>query len=432
MFESDEPKAESPTPKAPTSSIEVEVHPNESGDGLRLRTSGLAQVKHPELELIEIPEEQADAAAALLRTVAGYVQQQRLVAAGELLTLAGPRAAMVVGLEAAPAPKGEKKGFFKQLFAGPPSVLRLIEPDASMTYPKTLLATLRLWRAATWMEEEPDRAKEELLASIEYFPGDPARRTETPQLGAAFNWENHLGYALLAQLDPERALHWLEQAFARADSMEFDRLGDSVDDLAAEKRKHLLETVSVIIEHNLDSYREEEEAPGVVMVSSPIWLHAYDRHGESVAQRTVTVLPELFADYYYRGKVAKRLQKDKGLHEIVVDAVQKHGATPWKLALMVQEIRKLYEEGENDQMIDASVPDYMPGTQILSLLLADLGRRLAAGTSDDELRAAYGLTDDEAAAETAHKKLAKLEEREAKAYLAMMAEDDEDEGEEPA
>ncbi len=426
MFGSDAPEvpqedAKTATPgAADTSDIDIQVD-DEQGT-VCLRTTTLGNVKHPELELADVPKARAEDGARVLDVVARYVAKQHVVAAGELIEIRGPRAALVIGLAAAPDEGKKKKGFLSRLIGVKPTVLRIVEPDESMEHPKTLLSTMALWRAVTALaEDEHETAKELMLDSVRWFRGDPKRR-DAPQLGgASFNWENHLAYAMLARLDQENAVDWLDKAFARADTFELDRLGDSADELAAESPAALIETLGTVLDHNLHHYRVNEEAPGVSMISSPIWLHGVSSQGEPLADRTVSVLPTTFANYYYKGEVKKRLADDSELHRLLASVVLTHAkASPARLGVLVDEIRAIYESAEDGEMFDEQTPPYVLGMQILSLLAADAGRRLAAGLTLGELRVLYGLKEDDGKREKALAKMAKLANAEHEAFLATM------------
>jgi hypothetical protein len=434
MFGSDAPEvpqedAKTATPgAADTSDIDITV--DDETDTVRLRTTTLAQVKHPELELADVPKARAEDGARVLDVVARYVAKQHVVAAGELLEIRGPRAALVVGLAVPPDEGKKKKGFFSRLIGGKPEVLRLVEPDESMEHPKTLLSTMSLWRAVSAVaEDEHEVAKELMLDSVKWFPGDPKRR-DAPQLGgASFNWENHLAYAMLARLDQENAVDWLDKALSRADTFELDRLGDTAEELAAESRGALIETLGTVLDYNLHHYRVDDEAPGVSMISSPIWLHGVGSQGEPLADRTVSVLPTPFANYYYKGEVAERLASDTELHELLASVVSTHAKkSPARLGMLVDEIRAIYESAEDGEMFDEHTPRYVMGMQILSLLAADAGRRLAAGLTLGELRVLYGLKDDADKRDKALAKMAKLAEAEHEAFLATMEDDQVEEG----
>lgn len=196
-----------------------------SEDRYALRTQGLAKRKRAELEIVGVPAPALHAAAGILNMIAEYTVIRDEVGAGQtvgnVLTVGGgdPLLLVVRASVAVPA----KEGFFAKLSGAGKGVLRLVdvegdEPAEGESPARTALATMLVHRAATRLaKDDRDGARKELEAALAIFPGDPAA-TGAPHLEGlegTFNWQNHLAYRTMAEVEPDQAEDWTAKADAR-------------------------------------------------------------------------------------------------------------------------------------------------------------------------------------------------------------------------
>jgi hypothetical protein len=117
--------------------------------------------------------------------------------------------------------------------------------------------------------------------------------------------------------------------------------------------------------------------------------------------------------------------------ELVTDLYAKYQADPIGVVLFTRNVTRLYL-GETEPSAAFEIPSvgsapgksedvaYRPHLKIVSALVADVGRRLAAGMSIPEIRATSGLTTDASLRKTGEAKLAALKEREDTWYRAAV------------
>jgi hypothetical protein len=403
--------------------ITIHAAPGDHGHGFRLRSEGLAERGLPELEMIDVPEARARDAAVVINQVADYVATKSRIEDGQRLAIRAPSGALVATLQAgspssssAPPP-----GLFARMFGGARTthVQRVHEPLDTMEHPRTLLSTVMLWRARAQIEAgDVEGARRELFASVAYFPGDPGKRSDL-FMGFAYNWQNHLSYAALSEisLDDGERRAWMDKALERSEELEQELLGDSAADLARASREDLLAETDRIVTENLRTAPSRHPVTGaVVAFGSPTWRRESTSSGPTVA-RSMTVLPELFERYYYDPLVAVQL-RSPSVRAIAVDVLLARRGEPAELALTARDIASIYEGdvAEAPAMV-IDPPYYRPGDRLLSLLLADIAKRLFAGLTEAELRAGYGLSQDRGLAQSAALKLAEIDRREGEAYM---------------
>lgn len=394
--------------------IRIDAMPSLDGRGFVLRTSGLARHGRPELELDGVPEAGAKHAAVVLNQIANYVVNQSPVQDGETLAIRHSSGALIVRLVA--GPEMPAKGVFGRLFGKSVRLQRVVEPVEGMDHPKTMLSTVALWRAASLLAEDSvGEARAALLESVRQFPGVPGQRGEL-FMGFPFNWQNHLAYAMLGALanDPRERERCFADAFARSEEYELSVIGDSAPSLRALERKTLISIARRIAAENARAVDEvrEEVSPSVVMRVSPLRMRV-ETEGGLLAERRLTILPLLCANYL-------AAPTSDVAFELVADVLIAYAGRPGKLALLTEDVRQLYEGGNDEAPVYGQPSPYQTGDRIVSALLADVVRRAYAGLDSAELRASYDLVDDAALRASADAKMNELGAREAEGYVQAM------------
>ncbi|MEM9864249.1 MAG: hypothetical protein AAF938_21800 [Myxococcota bacterium] len=385
--------------------------PSPDGDGFVLQSEGLARHGFPELEMVGIPEAQAKNAAAVINCVADYVVNQRPVRSGERVAITSPHGALIARLvDGTPVPRAGLRGFF----GSADRVQRIEEAVDSNAQPKVLLATMMLWRAHGLAEEgRDDAARAELRASIAFFPGSEGKRSGI-RMPFAYNWENHLSYALLADLSEgaERA-RYFDEALARSEDFELERLGDSHEALQGLSVAAVVRRAEAIGAENAAETKTLAMGPGVTMVTSPIRRRA-ESEGGVVSEQVMTIVPDFMARY--RSAEVGGVQE---LGALIVEIPRTSSAGA--LLSLLEDVRSIFESGNDDApALRSADRAYECGDRIVSMLLADLRRRTFAGLSMRELRAEYGLSEDAPARQTALHKMTDLRLRESGAYMEAM------------
>lgn len=206
---------------------DMRIEASETSEGrYALRTHGLAKRKRAELEIVGVPEPALHAAAGVLNMIAEYTVVRHEVTAGQTvgnaLTVAGEAAPVLLVVRAAVVVPA-KGGFFAALTGANKGVLRLVDvegdpPAEDECTARAALATMLVHRARTRLaKDDLDGARKELDAALTIFPGDPSARNAPSLEGleGTFNWQNHLAYEAMAEVEPEHAADWTSKADAR-------------------------------------------------------------------------------------------------------------------------------------------------------------------------------------------------------------------------
>lgn len=395
------------------------------GQAMRLVTNGLAARKRRELEVVGIPPELAPAAAVALNHVAAYVANEKEIKNGQSFGLrVGP--CLMVG-----------RGF-EAVSHGQP-VLRLgdiSETAATETPPKQVIASTEWVRGLAVLESDPDTALNRWRQSVDFFPGDPTNAQYRFGEGQVVNQENHLTYLSLARHDSERAANWYRMALERSSVALAHELGGPLPDAAA--REQVIEAAQQLVTALQDSAEilplggattDPSEARGaelMAMFPAPMVL----AFGNTL-RRMVSVLPFPFRAYFYESPVREQLQNAQ-VYAVAAELYALAATDPVRVLELTRETRGIYLSelealepyGESDNAIPSKVFEYSAApevnVQLLSRILADLGRRLAAGLTLDEVRASLDLMNDAALKASAESKQNAQAEQEARYYMAAM------------
>jgi hypothetical protein len=397
----------------PNRDIKIDV--KETQTGLHLRTAGLTRFGTSELEMIDVEPEDMREAGGVLNTLAeSIVNQNRKVKANERIAIRAPSGALVARF--AEGTSVAATGFMARLMGQSESTLRVEEPVEGMGMGLTLFSTVRLWRAAKHLEDgDEGAAKAVLLGSIARFPGDPERSGEVT-MGFPYNAENHLSYAMLAQLEPhlEKRATWLEQALARSDEYLRAELGDDAEELRGAGRPFLAARVLVLASENATPAQEARAMGGMTICASPTRTLT-ERGDRQLAQRSLTLLPSLMAQYQPARDVA-----NEAWREAVLDVLWAHLDAPGFLLALTGDVRDLYEGDRDEAPSVEGAADYEIGDRLLSLLLADARRCEYAGLSPDDFRARGGASKTPLSG-AAERKLDALIARETEAYVSAVS-----------
>ncbi|MCB9613161.1 MAG: hypothetical protein H6721_32495 [Sandaracinus sp.] len=395
--------------------MRIDAAPSPGGRGYVMRTKGLARRAGAELELDGVPEAFATQGAVVLHQIAGYLADHPAVEDEARVTIGHPDAVLVAHLVAGPSTPST--GVFGSLLGRETRTLRVVEPFEGMVHPKTLLATVMLWRARAHIEAgRASDARSELLESLRVFPGVPGRRTEV-SMGFPYNWENHLAYAKLGTLteDPRERERCVADAIARSEEHELFVLGDTSESLHALGRTALIDVARHVAAENvqIEHTFRRDVGQAVALRISPL-LRRVDTEEGTLAVRQMTVVPRLFAEYQ-----AAAPSGETPL-EVVADVVVAYARRPAQLVSKMHEVCSLYRVGDEEAEVYGRPRLYHPGDRVVSVLLADLARRVYAGLSVSEVRAAYGLVQDEGLRASGQVKLESLRAREMQAYMQAL------------
>lgn len=376
---------------------------------LRLVTAGLVGWKRLELELVDVPLPLAYRGLALLHQVAvTTVEGEPLQHGGSWRT----EAANVI-LEARVARVKAREG----------EVFRLVDPPGDQPTARQLLATLAFLRGLDALDEDQAAAVDLWRGAVHAFPGAAGSPLKQETLDGWINEQNFLCWLALARYDEPslRAAHY-EAALAR--SAAFFRAEFGVDslppataqDVAAEVRA-LLATLldgELAIAWGPERLREEgrDGADLAAMYPSPIVEAIL---GELSQQ--LVMLPLRFRAYFYEAPVRERLSSDE-IVGLVAELYLAALASPARVLALLFETRNVLSSREMSPESLLAVPDVGaarvmvsagPRAPVLSRFIADVGRRLSAGCSLDEIRAAYGLLEVASEREAASQKMAALQ-----------------------
>lgn len=166
---------------------------------------------------------------------------------------------------------------------------------------------------------------------------------------------------------------------------------------------------------------------GPVFLPCPVW----EPGPEGLTARTLIVVPEPFVRYLYGPGTQDRVRDNTELQELLADAYLRMRKNPLEAIADTWEIRSMYfdlptarsqprdpyrREGWPLRFVVDEV-DYDDHFQLLSTLMADACRRLAAGSDLEELRAAYKLDPDPKLARRAEQRLAEHRRLEMRWYV---------------
>ncbi len=356
------------------------VHEQEPSGLLRVHTRGLTEVAGVELELVGIPQSHGDDAIGVLLAVAQAVAGRGARPEPEERAAVDMSASsIVVGF--VDSERGE--GF-----------LRVVDPF-DLDDPETPLAafgSVAIERALGLLEPEegtepdPLGAEAILRASIGAFPGDPAHRDRSLE-GLRFNTENHLAYALLAELDEDDADAMYQRALERSAAYELSELGATLDELRAPSAQELEIMARAILSENLSRSSLEELSESTRLFVSPIW----EPEAEGTrATRRACVLPKAFERHYYAGPTRSFLEA-RGPELAAALYGQLLGSPAFALTA-VRKVRALYQHEQAPSLpIELG---YEPPMNLLSLLLAEIGRRHRAGLDEASIVASFDRSEE--------------------------------------
>jgi hypothetical protein len=411
----------------------------EEADGLySVRTDGLRHRRqHAELEITGVPRRAVEAASKLIDYVIDAVidhegaELQHGERVGIPLSIKdrdeiAPVFIGVCALESEPM----AGGFFSRLLGRARStfcLVDLVEPDAELLLPSygltpiAALSTLMLYRAnCRLVTGDRDGALDELRASIELLPGDPAAGPppREPDIDdVELNWQNYQSYLRLAELHDEPECDELyRQTFERFPWLAASKLGAPLAQLDQVDAEALSAEARRILAHNLEN---PLVGPGpdeaLRLVGSPIWTPGED--GDSV--RLASILPAAFVDYYYGERLAEPANAEL-VARVAAEAVALFSSRPWRLAWVIESARGLYGDvSDGAPVVDEPGPRH-PAQELLSATIAEAARWLHAGATADLLRAVFGVAqlDDTSALEDT---LDSIESWEDEQFLAAMS-----------
>ena len=376
-----------------------------AGEPVRLVTTGLAKRKLPELELVGVPLELVRTAAGLLNVVAPYCANERAIKSGESFGSVLHGCLLAV------------RGFSVKV--GEVDCLRLVdieEKSAEAGLPKLALSTLAFLRGQSLVEEERESAIACWEASVAMFPGTPTREPSRVEKNGIVNDQNFLSYLALArhaegEVEQSR---WYERALERSVNLwsaEFGTVelpalaGDSVTNLLAALMEGELGTPWGPERMKADGLK------GADLMSMALAPLVERTEGGFMQQ--LSVLPFPFRAYFYESPVREALRSPECV-KLVGELYAAAQRAPARVMSLTLETRNVYlpaigpewllggDEGAGMQRPVAITGAEVP---VLSRLLADVGRRLAAGLTHDELRVTYGLREDASALAEATRKM---------------------------
>jgi hypothetical protein len=398
----------------------------EAGHSYRLVTNGLAKFNRREIEVVGVPVELVAGAASLMNEVANYVVNVKQIEDGKSW-------AQDYGQTTVAARCFELSSYGQD-------VLRVVdlENQEPVEVPPLTAITAYSYMKALSLQETGDneQALELLLLSAKIFPGDPNAQHYTVRTGAIINQQNWLTYVALARAIQEDEARYFRMALERSPELLRYELG--AEQLPVIAKGALVKDIKFIVEAAQKGpggepwgkrAKDAESAKGADIMSfliSPI----VEPGSDGMISRTVNPAPVPFRAFFYEDPVAGSLRQQDAI-DLVADLYAKYRADPIGLVLFTRRVTRLYL-GETEPgavfgvASEGSAPRrsegvaYRPHLKVVSALVADVGRRLAAGMSIPEIRATSGLTSDASLRKTGEAKLAALEEREGSWYRAAI------------
>jgi hypothetical protein len=336
---------------------------------------------HKEVEVVGVPRPVTDRAAALLSLVVDSVVSGHGLVHGE--TWGTRLGGLWVLVRVLLVKDGADEAF------------RLVDPEhksAVETPPGLALSTVMyLWAQHAREQGRLAEARMELERAIGLYPGDPGRRDVGPPLGAVMNTENHLVYLAMAELSPDGGEGHYRMALERSAALQ--RTEMDADALPKVERNALLGDLRRMAQDALSSSGAFAEWRGGVspaLFQSPLWSPTLDGH----VRREPTLLPREFARYCHDGAQAERLATDAELQDVIVSAYDKLRRAPLELLVATRDVRWIYRAQSGGVTGDDARNDarpYAPHHKMLSSLMADVARKVAAGLTLAEIRATLGL-----------------------------------------
>ena len=279
-----------------------------------------------------------------------------------------------------------------------------VPPDGSGVAPIHAMAAAAFAQAfAAYEAGDAAEAHRLALASVRLHPGDPLEASQRP---ADRNAQNHLAWALLAQLtDGAEQERWYVGALERSPDYLAAQLGARPAALLEAGHEGLAAAARDIVEANLAAAAEPERPAGPngpVEFPSPIWTTPRQR----------VLLPQEFLGLYAADPGAALL-RDEAWRALAVEAFERLRGDPLALLLATREIRSIYLR---DDLFAAAPTEGRPFDEMLSALIADVARKGAAGLTREETAATLGAESDPRTLALARQKLREQREREAAWY----------------
>jgi hypothetical protein len=413
-------------------SRDLQKQAEEQSDGLfTVKTVGLREQRHADLEVVGVPRPAVEAAAKLLDYVVEVVIDRgnsELKAGqnvGVPLSIEGHEDVepVFVGVHAKQVEQGGG-GFFAKMLGKSKRVLRLVDlHEQEGTTPLTALATVMLYRAnCRHVTGDTAGAIAELSDSVAMFPGDPDAGPPPPETdvdGGQLNWQNHLSYLRMADLHENEAdqAAAFEAAMVRFPWLAERMLGATIAELANIDPSELTTRASHILAHNLGS---AGVAPGphegLRMVASPVWT----KGDGAQSVRIASLIPAPMVDYYF-GQTLADEQAAAVATQMAASSLAKWHRNPSKLAELTFNARSTYlGEDPTLQPVAEAVGARHPADGPLSALLAEVARCLYAGTTTAEVEAVLEVEPNEELAALASEKLAALEDKETELFMSAI------------
>lgn len=152
----------------------------------------------------------------------------------------------------------------------------------------------------------------------------------------------------------------------------------------------------------------------------------------SSSGRELNVGPVPFRRYYYEQPVAGKLLSSE-VGELAADIYSHYRADPISLLLLVRGTRWIYTGPTDPHLVHGLSADrkggppiarlnieYQPHYKMLGSILADIGRKLSAGLTGEEIRSIYRLSKSPVSESSAKAKLEKQEQDEGRWYMAAV------------
>ncbi len=398
----------------------------EPGHSYRLVTSGLAKFNRREIEVVGVPVDLAEGAASLMNEVANYVVNVKQIENGKSW-------AQDYGQTTVAARCFELSSHGQDVLR----VVDLEHQEPVETPPLTAITAYSYMKALSLQEKGDDEhALKLLLSSAKLFPGDPKAQHYNLRNNAIINQQNWLTYVALARAAEKDQDRYFRMALERSPELLRYELG--TEQLPVVAKGDLAKDIKFLVEAAQKGpggepwgkrAKDAESAKGADIMSfliSPI----VEPGSDGMISRAVNPAPVPFRAFFYEDPVAGSLRKPETI-DLVADLYTKYQSDPIALVLLTRTVTRLYlGETEPNAVFglpsDGSAPRksegtaYRPHLKVVSALVADVGRRLAAGMSIPEIRATSGLTGDASLRKTGEAKLAALEEREGTWYSAAI------------
>jgi hypothetical protein len=393
----------------------------EASSPVRVQTVGLSRFDRSELALADVPVVLLDAATFLLRTVAEHHVSKATISANQ--TCGFDVLGCQVLLRARTLP-GVSAVALTDLYGG----TRVVEGA-----PRALTGVMARFAEGLFERDETEVARTCLLQSAVAFTGDDDVGDEVPRSdGAPLNTGNALTWLGLCQHSAEAHQRELAYAILLRNSYEARALefGQPARHLS---RPEVAQAVTAMVAENLTLKANSLEHTAaltsklglpetVALVATPLLVPTPDGSVEWQAN----LVPRAHRRYWLEDGAAGRVTSEASialLTDLNAAAVDDFAAT---LAPTLG-TRTLYLGPLGQGLLvgdggDSPFPRVAATATdtVLARLVADVGRRLAAGLTHDEIRAAYLVLPDDAAKASAQRKMEALEWAELGAMMTSM------------